>query len=568
MANRGKINETWLKAAVLGSLWAASEIVLGSFLHNLSFPFAGSVLTLFAILLLVSVSQVWKDKGLFWRTGLICAALKSLSPGAVIFGPMLSIVAESFLMEFAVLIFKRTIFAYVLAGVLAMLWNVFYPALKFLIVYGFNFVPIYERMLKATHLENELLRYPIILFSGLFAFLGAIVAIVAILSGRRALRYPEKRINLSVEQVKQIKSNKSNPIFPHSVIWLVMDFISLVSVYILIAYSSNIIWIPVVIAISIIWIVRYKTAIKRLAKPKFWVFFIFITLLTVFIFYGFGRPNEDPFGALIVAIEMNLQAAYTIFGFASLACELRNPVVAYFFSRNISSQFPPALQLAFDSLPSAISNLPSVKDIFRRPGSIIHNFITQAGNMLTDAKLTANANAPVFIVTANEKQGKSSFLADVVNCLVVNQIKAGGFVSPAVFDGNEHVGYDLINVTTNQRMVLSRTMGSQTMPRVGKYFFCEETILFTKQSMRIDNISKTDCVVVDEIGPWEIKDQGWSDCITKLVLEYSKPMIFVVRESIVDKVISKWKIKNAHIYSISETKANLLCKEILNVLSK
>jgi hypothetical protein len=33
-------NDIWLKAAVVGSLWGASEIVLGSFLHNLKYPSA------------------------------------------------------------------------------------------------------------------------------------------------------------------------------------------------------------------------------------------------------------------------------------------------------------------------------------------------------------------------------------------------------------------------------------------------------------------------------------------------------------------------------------------------
>jgi len=31
--------DIWLKAAMLGSLWASVEIILGSFLHNLHIPF-------------------------------------------------------------------------------------------------------------------------------------------------------------------------------------------------------------------------------------------------------------------------------------------------------------------------------------------------------------------------------------------------------------------------------------------------------------------------------------------------------------------------------------------------
>ena len=85
------LSDIWLKASVLGCLWASSEIVLGSFLHNLQVPFSSNFLTGIGIILLISVSYIWKDKGLFWRSGLICALMKSVSPSAVIFGPMIAI---------------------------------------------------------------------------------------------------------------------------------------------------------------------------------------------------------------------------------------------------------------------------------------------------------------------------------------------------------------------------------------------------------------------------------------------------------------------------------------------
>jgi hypothetical protein len=37
-----KLKPVWLKAAVLGGLWASVEIIIGSFFHNLRLPFAGT----------------------------------------------------------------------------------------------------------------------------------------------------------------------------------------------------------------------------------------------------------------------------------------------------------------------------------------------------------------------------------------------------------------------------------------------------------------------------------------------------------------------------------------------
>src|SRR6185503_3875682 len=89
----------WRKAAVLGSLWASFEIVLGSFLHNAQFPLSGHLLTAIAIALLVAGRRLWPEQGLFWRAGLICAAMKSASPSAFLLSPMIAISIEGVLLE-------------------------------------------------------------------------------------------------------------------------------------------------------------------------------------------------------------------------------------------------------------------------------------------------------------------------------------------------------------------------------------------------------------------------------------------------------------------------------------
>ena len=49
------LSEKWIKASIIGTIWAASEIVLGSFLHNLKVPFSGNVLTANGLIILISI---------------------------------------------------------------------------------------------------------------------------------------------------------------------------------------------------------------------------------------------------------------------------------------------------------------------------------------------------------------------------------------------------------------------------------------------------------------------------------------------------------------------------------
>ncbi|RPH94809.1 hypothetical protein EHM69_06280, partial [candidate division KSB1 bacterium] len=101
------LNLVWLHAAVLGSVWASIEIIVGSFLHNLRVPFTGTTLTAVGVCLLVAGQYFWPDRGIIWRAGVICALMKSVSPSAVLLGPMIGILTESLMLQLAVGILGR-----------------------------------------------------------------------------------------------------------------------------------------------------------------------------------------------------------------------------------------------------------------------------------------------------------------------------------------------------------------------------------------------------------------------------------------------------------------------------
>src|SRR5659263_629773 len=136
LTERGNtISDKWIKASIIGTIWAAAEIVLGSFLHNLRVPFSGNVLTAIALVILISVSHKWREHGLYWRAGLICALMKTMSPSAVIFGPMIAIIAESMLLEASVRLFGRTFAGFVIGSMLAMSWNLFQKILNLSLIH-------------------------------------------------------------------------------------------------------------------------------------------------------------------------------------------------------------------------------------------------------------------------------------------------------------------------------------------------------------------------------------------------------------------------------------------------
>ncbi|HHH54938.1 MAG TPA: hypothetical protein ENK91_14845, partial [Bacteroidetes bacterium] len=112
-------NNSWLKAAVIGSIWASFEIIFGTFLHNLRLPFAGTFLTFFSLILLIGFSYKWNDKYLFLKAGIITALIRSMLPTSIILGPLIGILTEAIIFQLAINIFGRTFIAFLIAGVLS-----------------------------------------------------------------------------------------------------------------------------------------------------------------------------------------------------------------------------------------------------------------------------------------------------------------------------------------------------------------------------------------------------------------------------------------------------------------
>ena len=572
MVNKKQLSNKWLKASVLGCLWASAEIVLGSFLHNLKIPFAGNFLTAIGIVLLISVAHIWKEKGLFWRSGIVCALMKSISPSAVILGPMIAILSEALLMELSVRIFRRNIFSFLLAGTLAMLWNLVFVIANYVIIYGSNIIDLYGNLTafaqKQFHLTNDIYWLPLFLLICLYVLFGLLAAIFGIYIGRKASRQSLETESLSVNQVLEIKSKKTATLFPYSYFWLVLDVLLLIAELTLMSYTSWEYWTILGCIILIIWVIRYKKALRPLAKPKFWLFFIVLTMVSAFVLFKLKNSGSAFMDGIFIGLEMNFRAAIVIIGFSVIGTELRNPGFRKLFVNSRFWQLPLALEIAFDTLPLMISNLPRVRDVFKKPARTFHLFVSQAEFWLEKIELKITRRENIIILRGAEKTGKSTFLKHVVETLKRKNIKVGGFISPSVYENEQHLGYDLVDLQSGKRMVLSRIDGNSGMPKVGNYYFSEEGIDFGNNIMDPNNLKNIDVVIIDEVGPWELKNQGWAKGLTELARSFEHIMIWVVRESIVDKVIENWSLKNPMIIDTKNDDINLLCDNIILQLKK
>jgi len=381
-----KLSEKWIKASIAGTIWAASEIVLGSFLHNLRVPFSGNILTAIGLIILISISYIWHENGIFWRAGLICAVMKTMSPSAIIFGPMIAIFAESLLLEFSVRIFGRNMGGLIIGAILAMSWNLFQKIANYIISYGSNIVEVYNSLLKFAqkqlNIQTDIVWLPIIVLLIVFALFGLLAGIIGIITGKRMLRQPAKEVSFSRNNsVDGIRKNSGED-FKYSVGWLLIDIALMVGSFLLIYYTPWYVWSIAITGVVIIWSSRYKRAFRQIMRPGFWIFFVLITLLTAFAFTVAQGGSISWAEGLLTGIQMNFRAAVIITGFAVLGTELYNPVIRDFFQKTALKNLPLALELSVESLPFFIGSIPDLKSLVRKPVSIFYNVLSQADRRL------------------------------------------------------------------------------------------------------------------------------------------------------------------------------------------
>lgn len=565
---RKKLDDTWLRAAALGCLWASSEIVLGGFLHNLRIPMAGNIMAAVGIILMVAVGHLWPVKGLFWRAGLVCALMKALAPTAVIFGPLVAISSQALIMEIVVRIMGKHALAYLLGAVLAMSWNIVQFLVNTLMSYGSGAVDIYLAMVSwaQKNLGMPVGRnwLPMVLMLAIQLFIGLVAGFLGINIGRRAAREPLGMSSLSTDQVLAIRSGKVREI-SCSLPWLFLNLFLLVLILVLTGFTPWTVWLPTGLLAISVWIRRYRNAVRPLLRMHFWIWFLLITVLSGALLGSIKNGWSGLLPGLGTGLAMNFRAALLLIGFSALGTELRSPQLGRFFVRGKFSPLPAALEAAVETLPWVIANLPRLKETFRRPVTVFHQLVAQADFWLKRLTLRQAGRRGVLLLTGQVGGGKSGILGGLIAELFKWGIRPGGILSPSIVIEGERIGYDLMDIGSGRRAELSRVSANNSQQgrlQVGRFIFRDEGLHFGQQALSLERTAETDLVLVDEVGPWELSDQGWAGALYELTLKSDRPMIWVVRSDIVEKVVAHWGLDEPKIVDFSKHNAVSLAADV------
>jgi len=550
------ISELWLKAASIGSIWAANEIILGSFLHNLRVPLSGTVMSFLSVAFVVAFSKMWPERGLIWRAGVIAALMKSLSPSAIIFGPMIGIMSEAFILEFVLLIFGRRLPGFMLAGALAVSFVIVQKILTVVVTYGWDIILILERIynysIKQFHWENLEAKYAVMALFGIYFFIGMMGGVIGYLTGKRAQE-------LGREENRVFKNGKESfqSLFEHTTSnkysgWLLLLHFSVLILGFYIINNAPLLYVASFLAIYIAFtIYRYGNSFRHLRKPSFWLFFIAITLLA-----GLLMPGEDgeifSMTGLMVGVKMNIRAAFVLISFASISKELKNPIIKSILYKRGFANLYQAMELAFMVLPASTAAFPNVKDMIRQPVQSIAGLILYAETILKMVKEKHENLPPIIIISGNIQEGKTTFVEKVINRLARKDFPAAGFLAKVIYKEDNRMGYQLKDLSSEGNELLCTINKHADWEQYGKFYFNPKAQEMGKAILA--NIPKeAKVIVIDEIGPLELGGEGWALAIENLVANSSLPMIWVVREQLVEKIARKWTVGEIYYFKLNES---------------
>ncbi len=564
------ISDKWVKASIIGTIWAAAEIVLGSFLHNLRVPFSGNMLTAIALVILISVSYKWREHGLYWRAGLICALMKAMSPSAIIFGPMIAIIVESLLLEASVRILGRTYIGFIAGSMLAMSWNLFQKIFNMIIFYGGNLVDIYSSITayasKQLNLKFDAFWAPLVLLLSIYALFGAVTAVAGIITGRRLAAMPPEASLPEPAVIRSSPRREEHP-FEYSTSWLVADILLVAGMLVVVSTTKWYWWIITIVPLVTILALRYQRAMRQLSRPGFWITFVIITMLSALAFTAFQPGKNDITEAVLIGIQMNFRAVIIIVGFSALGTELYNPKIRSLFSRTRLRQLPLALELSAASLPTMIADMPDLKTAMKKPVSILNRMITRVERRLNEERPRPPGERKIYIVTGTIGEGKTAWLAKLTGLLKEKGVSVGGILALRIVEEGTTTGYDVSDIATGNRTPFLRHTGNETMG-VERFTVNDAGYEAGNRALGYEAIRDKDVIIVDEIGPLELKDLGWSEGLEGLLKETDAVLIIAVRKSLTEAVTGKFGLAGARVIDVASGDVLRYANEIASITSQ
>jgi nucleoside-triphosphatase THEP1 len=154
------------------------------------------------------------------------------------------------------------------------------------------------------------------------------------------------------------------------------------------------------------------------------------------------------------------------------------------------------------------------------------------------------------LLIGDHHQGKTTTALRLAEQARAFGISVGGIIQPAVHEGDMCIGYDVLDLACGKSIRLA-TVGAGSVERAGRFQFLPDGLAFGKAAIHLAIRENPRLVILDEVGPLELSEGGWSRELDQLVSARASRaasdcpeglMLWSVRRKLALRVRARWNM--------------------------
>lgn len=468
------------------ALWVLCEAMLGGIIHGFKIPVSGLIVGSCAIVCICLLAWYVPARGAIIKATIIVAIFKMmLSPQT----PPPAYIAVFFQGAIGELLFFRKRRFYQLSclvlAILALLESGLQRIIVLTIVYGNDLWVVINDFINGLTKQNVATNYSLFIGSG-YVFLHLISGIIV---GWWASMLPRR--------IEQWSKNRQ---------------------YQVIVYDLPDIALPVL------------SKKKKRLKKGLLVIWILLIILYIQSYFKIGIPLLPPH----ISLKIFIRSLIIVFGWIFIVGPLmKNLLHNWLKQKQTNSQ--QEVQEIFGLLPTMQQII--TKSWKQSAGMLGWRKIDNWSKIVLVNALTPSSAKQLYILTAPIQSGKTTSLVKWSE----NRKDVYGILTPDV-DSKRM----FMNAHTRQLFLMEAKEGEMETFSVGKFIFSKTNFDRAIQIIQ-DGIDKPGWLVIDEIGPLELKGEGFSNVLKEVLAKRKHTILLVIRDKddMVKKVKSYFNITDA-----------------------
>ncbi len=477
------------------ALWVLCEAMLGGIIHGLKIPVSGLVVGSCAIVCICLIAWYVPQKGAILKATVIVAIFKMmLSPQA----PPPAYIAVFFQGLLGELLFwNRRMYTVscILLAVLGLLESGLQRILVLTIVYGNDLWKVINNFMNGLTRQKETTNYSLIIGGG-YVLLHLLTGIaLGIWTGRLPRRISAWRETR--EYAIMVNSDTSIPLPAHA---------------------------------------------RKKKKLRTGVFIVWVLLIALYIqsYYKIGTPLLPSH----ISMKIFLRSLIIILGWIFIIGPLLTQLLHTWLKKRQSksqqdiqevlSLLPSTQRLVAECWKRSAGN-KGWKRIIAFSKMVLVNALTPLSVLWREVKPVAVAgksappNADIFILTAPVQSGKTTSLVQ----WSANRNDVHGILTPVI--NGKRVFMD---AQSREQFHMEATEDDEDILAVGRFVFSKDNFGKAVQIIR-DAIHEEGWLVIDEVGPLELRGEGFSEVLNEVLTIRQERILLVVRDK--DDMVSKVK---------------------------